>query len=147
MKKFKEKLKDLEKSKKFFEWMWRLDGRPEDKTHTQEIVNNISEKGIDGYCEDVALFFWLSYEDVEIIQTNCHFCVKYKDKYYDAFNRDGVKHLKDLEYWKRNPDDSTEISPYQWEGILPDFYYNSAKDLLPFADRIKPKEIEEENES
>lgn len=134
---FLETLHNLEQSNEFFEWMWRLDSCPEDKSSTQDVVENIREKGLDGYCEDVALFFWWSFEDVRMIQTQCHFCVEYEGKYYDSFNRDGVKEIADLEYFKRNPADDPTPSDYTKYGLkqLPAYYYRAARDLLPFAYR------------
>jgi hypothetical protein len=140
---FKQEISHLTESVRFFDWMLALDNNPVDQSTTIASIANIKELGIAGFCEDVALYFYCSYECVEIIETVNHFCVRLKSsqKYFDSFNSEGVEEIGDLEYFKRNPNDSYEILDFKSHEFtrLPDWYYSSAKACgLPFADRIKP---------
>lgn len=135
-------LQTLETLPKFYNWMNELSGRPTTSREQEELqrqISTISELGIAGFCEDVALFFYCEYEDVEIVETENHFCFKYGEKYYDSYNREGVEKLKDLEYFKRNPHDSTETFEFCQHELpqLPSYYYAAAKESgLKYASRI-----------
>lgn len=142
MKTVLETLNNLEKCKEFYEWLYTLSGEPQDERAKAEVknqVDNIHELGIGGFCEDVALFFYCSFEDVDIVETENHFCFKYGDKFYDAYNRDGVEKVEDLEYFKRNPEDSTTILDFKTHELLalPAYYFDSAfKCKMAYRDRI-----------
>ncbi len=134
-----QELHNLESSERFFMWMWYLDGKPSDQSITKRIVAGIKMKGLQGYCEDVALYFYLNYVDAEIIQTTKHFCIKYKGKFYDSMDRDGVSNLSDLYFYKTlEPTSIIKVVHYNWKEELPSFYHQIAEELkFPLADRIK----------
>lgn len=149
LKDFKTELKNLSYSENFFNWMYELEGRPEDKSQVENIVKNIKYYGLNGYCEDVALYFYLNFEDVKLIETYYHFAFEYQNKYYDAFNVDGVDKLDKLEYFHQHPEHLDNLLldmksyPYQ-EGTphpyhCPKYYKEAALKLkFPYASCLRP---------
>lgn len=66
-------------------------------------------KLIDGFCMEVCMYI-SDYHDIKGIEyyllddkgKDYHYLMRYKDKWYDAYNYNGVKHLEELKFIELN---------------------------------------------
>lgn len=148
LKDFKTELKNLSHSENFFNWIYELEGRPEDKSHAENIVRNIKQYGLNDFSQDVGLYFYLNFEDVKLIDTGYHFVLRYYDKFFDSFNINGVNHLNNLEYFRRHPEHKRsllEVKSYPYQDgrpqsfHCPNYYKEAALKLrFPYASCLRP---------
>lgn len=86
-------LENIENSDMFLKWMKFINGG-----ESPEINSNML---ISGFCEDLALYLHYKYK-VEVFRldkrpmTSGHYFIKYKNKYYDGYNRKGVNKPSEL---------------------------------------------------
>lgn len=118
-------LGDIENSSEFRKWLDILD----DNSNKDRIINK--HMLLNGYCEDLALYLHYKY-GVEVFSldkrpmVSGHYFVKYKGKYYDGSNREGVNKPSELDWSinysnKYNIDveslnDNLEPLDYIWNG-------------------------------
>jgi hypothetical protein len=57
---------------------------------------------IDGYCNDVTIFIKWLFPEAKMLMSEDHSFIKYNNKYYDAYNYNGVIDYKDLYFFTEN---------------------------------------------
>lgn len=82
----------------YLAWMAGINGLTQD----QVIEKLTPDLLIGGYCEDFGTYFAYKYGVPMYFLNRLHDLIVYKGRYYDGYNVDGVDHLKDLEYVKRD---------------------------------------------
>ena len=117
---FEDELQDLEHSEMFSRWLFETSEEVKEICEHQEgdydllrqeeeyllgIQLLITHTGLYGFCEKVAAYFTMKYEDVSYeFRHSCrpHAYIKYHDKYYDSSTREGVSHPKLLNYYQKD---------------------------------------------
>lgn len=93
---FVNELSNLNNSKEFYQFFLSSE---KDEQLTKSVVSDIKNKGIDGYCTIVGLYFYFKYMDVELLLSTDHVFMKYNGKYFDSYNCNGVDKIKDLYFF------------------------------------------------
>jgi hypothetical protein len=88
--------------------------------NTKGFKENITRMSlIDGYCNDVTIFIKWLFPESEMLMSEEHSFIKYNNRYYDAYNYNGVINYNDLYFFK----------------------YNAPEYIKPFLDKLKRIEL------
>lgn len=119
-----EELRDIKNSimiKKFFMLL--------DLSTDISMYDDIIDKAQNGYCEDLAIYFYFKYNDIDfkILNINSrHHIIMYNDLYYDSKAREGVEKISLIPYFYLEKIETvTEWSVSE----IPEYYHEKWKIL------------------